>query len=168
MPVVTCVRDALLADGYELTECRLLDIYLWAYSGQYDPLWRRIPSVPVAPTVAAAPPFADAAAPAGVELFRDAEQEYMAWIAGNPRGWVVNTSRTPTAGYLMLHRADCWSVGLQGVGNYTTRGYIKVCSLDRAALDTWAPSSVGGVLTLCGFCEARVARDAGSSSGTGP
>jgi hypothetical protein len=72
----------------------------------------------------------------------------------------VNCARSPTPSYLILHRADCWTIGVHGAGNYTTRDYIKVCSLDRSALDSWAEVSVGGEVALCGFCEGRIARAA--------
>lgn len=162
LPILRCVRDDLLADGVDLTECRLLDIYLWAYSGQYDPLWRRTAATSTVPTPPAPTPrpSADAAVTDDIEVFRNAEAEYLAWIVGNPGGWVVNCTRSPTADYLVLHRADCWTIGVRGAGNYTTRDYIKVCSMHRSALDSWAVGSVGGDLTLCGFCEGRIARDA--------
>src|SRR5262249_31770396 len=35
------LRDALRASGISLTECRLLDLFLWGYSGTYTPLYRR-------------------------------------------------------------------------------------------------------------------------------
>jgi hypothetical protein len=38
---LTCVRTALKKRGLELTEVRLLDIYIWAYSGTYDPPFLR-------------------------------------------------------------------------------------------------------------------------------
>jgi hypothetical protein len=39
LPVLAWVREELAGRGFQLTECRLLDIYLWAYSGTYEPLW---------------------------------------------------------------------------------------------------------------------------------
>jgi hypothetical protein len=162
-PVLDCVREALLADGVDLTECRLLDIYLWAYSGQYDPLWRRAAGTPISQP-AHAPDAASVAREAKVtddiEVFRDAEAEYLAWIARHPAGWIVNCTRSLSPSYLILHRADCWTIGPRGPGSYTTRDYVKVCSLDRSALDTWAAGSVGGKLSLCGFCEGRIASEA--------
>jgi hypothetical protein len=139
LPALRCVRDEMLADGVDLTECRLLDIYLWAYSGQYDPLWRRTAkaqAVPPAPALAAAAAAASATGTHDVEVFRDAEAQYLAWIARHPGGWVVNSTRSPAPGYLMLHRADCWTIGVQGAGNYTTREYVKVapCTARR-----WTP-----------------------------
>jgi hypothetical protein len=163
LPVLACVREALLADGVDLTECRLLDIYLWAYSGQYDPLWRRAGGTPTsqpAPAPDAASAAREAKVTDDIEVFRDAEAEYLAWIARHPAGWVVNCTRSLIPSYLILHRADCWTIGPQGAGNYTTRDYVKVCSLDRSALDSWAEGSVGGEVALCGFCEGRIARAA--------
>ena len=112
LPVIACVRDELLADGVDLTECRLLDIYLWAYSGQYDPLWRRVTPAaaprPAAPAAAFAPGTTTADE---IEVFRDAEVEYLSWIARHPAGWVVNCTRSPTPRYLILQgeigRASC-------------------------------------------------------------
>jgi Family of unknown function (DUF6308) len=163
LPVLACVRAELLTDGIKLTECRLLDLYLWAYSGQYDPLWRRT----VAPAIAAPTPPRPAASTIHhltttdeVEIFRDAESKYLAWITRHPKGWVVNCTRSPSPAYLLLHRADCWTVSVRGAGNYTTREYIKVCSVHRSTLDSWAVNSVGGGLVLCGFCEGRLAREA--------
>jgi hypothetical protein len=163
LSVLKCVRDTLAADGFHLTECRLLDIYLWAYSGQYDPLWRRTAPAPAQSMTAtsdAGTPSGEETVPKGVQLFRNAETEYLTWIARNPLGWVVNSTRSPTPAYLVLHRADCWTIGPHGMGNYTTRVYIKLCSADRAALESWAEDSVGGKLTLCAFCEGRIAREA--------
>jgi hypothetical protein len=160
---LTCVRDFLLADDVALTECRLLDIYLWAYSGQYDPLWRRTAGVQAGPRSIAQAAAATAAGEGGtenVEVFRDADAEYLAWIARHPTGWVVNCTRAPTSSYLILHRTDCWTIGVRGPGNYTTRDYVKVCSQERSALVSWAAGSVAGKPTLCGFCEGRIAREA--------
>lgn len=163
LPVLRCVRGELLPDGVDLTECRLLDIYLWAYSGQYDPLWHRTAAAaaraptapaPTAPTADSVPRTAD------LEMFRDAESDYLAWITRHSEGWVVNCSRSPSPGYLVLHRADCWTIGARAGGNYTTGDYIKVCAVHRSRLDSWAVDSVGGELTLCGFCEGRLAREA--------
>jgi len=38
------LRAELQARGFDLTECRLLDLFLWAYSGTYTPLWQRPPA----------------------------------------------------------------------------------------------------------------------------
>ena len=159
LPVVRCVSENLLSDGVNLTECRLLDIYLWAYSGQYDPLWRRTLAGPTDPTASVARSVG-AIVTDQVEVFRNAETDFLAWIATHPQGWVVNSVRSPSPAYLILHRADCWTIGPHGAGNYTTGEYVKTCSVDRSALDSWARDSVGGNLTLCSFCEGRIASDA--------
>jgi hypothetical protein len=162
LTTLRCVQGELLAEGIDLTECRLLDIYLWAYSGQYDPLWRRPATAQDRLSTAPVPKAPSAPSLTGTgeqpEIFRDAEAEYLAWITRHSLGWVINCTRSPTAGYLLLHRADCWTIGAMGVGNYTTRDYIKVCSLNRSTLHSWAMVWVGGELSLCGFCEGRLAR----------
>jgi hypothetical protein len=33
-----------------------------------------------------------------------------------------------------------------------TKDYIKFCSSDRAELEEWAATTVGGEVTLCRFC----------------
>jgi hypothetical protein len=63
----------------QLTECRLLDIYLWVYSGTYEPRWQRRPPNPPTPPSGAGrgtePPKPHPSArepialPPGVELF---------------------------------------------------------------------------------------------------
>ena len=91
LPVLACVREALLADGVDLTECRLLDIYLWAYLGQYDPLWRRVAGTPASrPThaPAAASSADDARVTDDIELFRHAETKYLPGpLAVRRDGW---------------------------------------------------------------------------------
>ncbi len=50
----------------------------------------------------------------GMERFVDDDPGYLDWLARHPDGFVVNTGRTPTAAYLMLHRAGCGSTRLAG------------------------------------------------------
>ena len=42
--------------------------------------------------------------------FIDDVAGYLAWVEQNPDGSVLNTYRTPTAGYLKLHRATCRTI----------------------------------------------------------
>jgi hypothetical protein len=39
--------------------------------------------------------------------FVDDDPGYLGWVAAHPAGYVVNTTRLPSAGYLMMHRATC-------------------------------------------------------------
>ena len=40
----------------------------------------------------------------------DGDTGYLAWVAGHPRGCVVNTFRKSDRRYLMLHRATCGTI----------------------------------------------------------
>src|SRR5437879_3046673 len=35
------------------------------------------------------------------------DHEYQRWLADNPNGFVLNTTRTHSPGYMVLHRASC-------------------------------------------------------------
>lgn len=84
--------------------------------------------------------------------FVDDEQGYWAWIRRNPRGYVVNCARRPSASYLMLHRADCSSISSDPPGHFTDRDYVKVCSTEKWRLSAWARNEVGGRLQSCEMC----------------
>lgn len=88
-----------------------------------------------------------------VTTFVDDDDGYLRWIALNRRGFVVNTPRSPSASYLMLHSAGCKTVnGVPARGENWTLDYIKVCAVERFELDRWARDEVGGALTECQFC----------------
>jgi hypothetical protein len=40
-----------------------------------------------------------------VRHFVDDDSGYLRWLTGHPTAFVLNTTRTPSAAYLMLHRA---------------------------------------------------------------
>lgn len=86
-----------------------------------------------------------------MERFEDDEDGYLAWLAAHPAGLVVNTHRPEDRHYLMLHRATCPSISSRARTNYTTTGYMKVCSKALAALEQWA-ASLDGRLVPCGLC----------------
>lgn len=95
-----------------------------------------------------------------VTLFSDAEARYLAWLAANPTGWVVNTTRRPDPEYLVLHRATCASISTAHA-NYTTHGYMKVCAQTRADLEAWGRDHVRGQVTCtchCLGCDAPTSR----------
>ena len=83
--------------------------------------------------------------------FEDDEAGYFAWLRGNPAGYVLNTSRSGAPSTpRVLHLATCRSIS-GAHSNYTTRDYIKVCSLGRQELIDWAaagPREADG----CGLC----------------
>jgi hypothetical protein len=88
-----------------------------------------------------------------MQEFVDDDQGYFSWLRRNPWGYVVNTPRTPSPSYLMLHLSTCQSISqLGGKGTTFTGEYRKVCSSELSELRNWA-MRVGGELKRCGQCE---------------
>ncbi len=158
-------REQLRRRGIDLTECRLLDLFLWAYSGTYTPLFRRAETgaasdpVPAAAAGASSPAATgsvadtDSAERIDVEKFRDDEEGYLAWLAGHPAGFVFNVNRSPRPNYLILHRATCRTIsGRPTRGGPWTGPYIKVCSDDELQIAAWTGKTVGAAPTRCGVC----------------
>ena len=74
----------------------------------------------------------------GVEQFVDDDPGYLDWVARHPDGFVINTGRTPTFSYLMLHRARCGTItGRPARGTTFTGDYAKVCG-GRGELEAFA------------------------------
>jgi len=165
------LRAELQTRGVGLTECRLLDILLWAYSGTYTPLWQRpaVPGAPVGddrattkPEAVAAPraallwgrlhSFSRRTSEGSVVVFRDDDAGYLEWLKAHPRGFVLNAARRPRPDYLVLHRAGCRTITAQPArGGVWTGSYIKVCG-DDDALDRWAEMTVGALPRRCPLC----------------
>ena len=167
------LRAELQIRGADLTECRLLDLFLWAYSGTYTPLWQRpaVPGAPVADGRATTKPEAVAAAPraaslwrrlrtlsrrasegSSVVVFRDDDAGYLQWLKAHPSGFVLNAARRPRPDYLVLHRANCRTIAAQPArGRIWTGPYIKVCG-DDDALHRWAEMTVGALPRRCPLC----------------
>ncbi len=89
--------------------------------------------------------------PDNIELFRDDDQGFFDWLDEHPDGFFVNTDRTPKPDYLVLHRPSCSHIDRNPSMNWTT-DYVKLCATDRADLEEWAASVVGGEVTLCRTC----------------
>ena len=87
-----------------------------------------------------------------METFIDDDNAYLRWVNQHPAGYGVNCERSLNPNYLVLHRATCYSIANERTSNYTTTGYIKVCSTRRTDLETWARREVGGQLKPCGQC----------------
>lgn len=66
---------------------------------------------------------------------------YHAWLAANPRGYVINTRRTQPPSYMVLHRANCPRIrrdsDVARKGGFTERSYIKICATEIAILREW-------------------------------
>ena len=83
--------------------------------------------------------------------FVDDDAGYLGWLAEHPGGFVLNTTRTPSAAYLMLHRATCWTITrLQPRATTFTGVYSKLCG-SRAELESEA-RRLGGSAKFCGLC----------------
>lgn len=95
--------------------------------------------------------MATAAAPDEVVVFEDDDAGYMAWTRANRRGYVVNTSRPPSASYLMLHWADCRDISGHWDA-WTSGDYLKACALAVRDLEHWALVEAGGELHKCAHC----------------
>lgn len=90
-----------------------------------------------------------------VELFIDNDEGYLSWLDSHPTGYVLNTTRVPTANYLMLHKATCgYVVGTPSRGVRWTTDFCKACSHDVSALQEWATLNADGSLKPCGRCKA--------------
>jgi hypothetical protein len=86
-----------------------------------------------------------------VQHFVDDDPGYLGWLAHHPGGFVLNTTRRPSAAYLLLHRANCWTITrLQPRASTSTGDYSKLCG-DRGELETYA-RRLGGTPQACGHC----------------
>jgi hypothetical protein len=162
---IQALQQELRGRGIDLTECRLLDLFLWAYSGTYTPLFRRNEasassgSVPVPVSDAAAVRAISSEIRTGsterlnVEIFRDDDDGYLAWLAAHRAGFVLNVNRSPRPDYLVLHRASCRTIsGRPTRGGPWTGQYIKVCSDDELQIAAWAGRTVAAAPRRCGVC----------------
>ncbi len=88
-----------------------------------------------------------------MERFERDDRGYLTWLGRQPGGYVINTTRRPTANYLVLHRATCRTIsGTPARGRTWTHGdYIKVCG-SRLELERWAAATTGGRVSACGQC----------------
>jgi hypothetical protein len=86
-----------------------------------------------------------------MQHFVDDDAGYLDWLEHHPDNFVINTSRTPSAAYLVLHRASCGTItGQPARGTTFTADYIKVCG-ERNELEDYA-SHLGGRTQPCGLC----------------
>lgn len=86
-----------------------------------------------------------------IRVIMDDDGGFFDWLDGNPDGYFINTERSPKPTYLVLHVASCSHFDRSPSVRWT-KDYVKVCSIDRRALEEWAADSVGGEVTLCRTC----------------
>jgi len=90
----------------------------------------------------------------GMQRFVDDDRGYLDWLDHHPDGFVINTGRTPSAAYLMLHRAGCGTITGQPARGITFTGeFVKVCG-ERNELEEFA-GHLGGQAQPCGLCLAQ-------------
>ena len=88
--------------------------------------------------------------------FIDDDEGFYQWLDTHQHGYVLNTNRSGTASYLVLHRATCGHLRRRDAREvHKTRQYIKICSTDRTDLQRWADRHSAGhaELTHCGICK---------------
>lgn len=88
--------------------------------------------------------------------FIDDDEGFINWLKTHTVGYVVNTSRKPSASYLVLHRATCPYLPLRDTRTKAwTRQYIKICATDTVTLQRWADRhfSRHTPLTPCPGCK---------------
>jgi hypothetical protein len=90
----------------------------------------------------------------GMQQFVDDDHGYLDWLDHHPDGFVINTGRTPSAAYLMLHRASCGTISGKPASGTTFMGeYAKVCG-ERNELEEFA-RHLGGHAQPCRLCLAQ-------------
>ena len=88
-----------------------------------------------------------------VELFRDDDQGYAAWLAAHVQGYVLNIQRTMNPSDARVHYAKCRTIkGTPPRGRTWTASYVKACSASLPDLDTWALAHARSAITRCGTC----------------
>ena len=93
-----------------------------------------------------------------IEFIED-EERYLQWVINNLSGYVINTTRSMSPKYMVLHKADCYSIREPAKsakpGGFTERNYIKICSVDIESLRKWVRKhgrADGSFSRECHFC----------------
>jgi hypothetical protein len=88
--------------------------------------------------------------------FDDSDELYRRWLHQHPSGFVLNTRRTPSASYIVLHRATCSSIssyqGKARLGGFTERSYIKICADTVEGLRQWVRTQFGAAIAFSAIC----------------
>ena len=88
-----------------------------------------------------------------IDRFRDDDPGYLAWMAANPGGYVLNIQRSLNPGDARLHRAGCRTInGRPARGAAWTGPYIKICSASVQELQVWARMHLSRDIPRCGTC----------------
>ena len=92
-----------------------------------------------------------------MQAFYRQDEEYLNWLDGHQRGFVVNALRNLDPSYLMLHRASRGTIsGTPARGNTWTNGdYIKTCGDTIRDLEEWGRQETSGTLQPCKLCRPK-------------
>ncbi len=136
--------ENVIADGKWANEKKIV----WQHSPDVSP-------IPMAATVTTQSREQNETNPI---VFDKSDKPFQVWINRYPRGFVLNTKRSPGADYLWVHHGECPSLSgytsLQKPGAYTERIYIKVCAQTTGSLAAWAVAnrSKSQRWTVCTRC----------------
>ncbi len=87
-----------------------------------------------------------------LQQFIDNDAGYWVWLEKNPNGYVLNTNKNPSANYVKIHNASCWTIRRQGE-NYTHGDFQKICATGRNEIAHWVLAvTQGGEPSECGIC----------------
>ena len=82
-----------------------------------------------------------------MQEFVDDDRGYVEWVTKHPRGYVLNTERTPKANDLKLHRATCHTVtGVPARGPAAASSANLTPSISSSTLGQGAVSGLRGEL----------------------
>ena len=85
--------------------------------------------------------------------FRADDAGYLAWLAANPEGFVVNIARNYSVSTARVHHARCRTISGQNPHNGPWTGaYVKVCAIQAADAEEWAANTVRKPIPRCGTC----------------
>lgn len=96
-----------------------------------------------------------------VKVFQDQEKEYMKWLASHPKGYVVNTTKSRSIKYMVVHTSTCHSISSnpEKEWKFTGPDYIKICSDDPGSLQRWIKQQGGsGFTKVCRICNPDVTK----------
>lgn len=89
-------------------------------------------------------------------VFDSDDAGYLEWARKNSFGYVINTTRPPSASYLVLHEAGCYHITVEDHRMHgqpwTGNDQMKVCSRSKHSLREWAQKTLGGELERCQTC----------------
>jgi uncharacterized protein with LGFP repeats/transcriptional regulator with XRE-family HTH domain len=102
-----------------------------------------------------------------VAVFTDDDNGFFQWLDQHQDGYFINTERTPTRKYLVLHRPCCPHF-TRNPDKHWTKDYTKICAPTPGDLEHWAASTVDGEATLCRTCFGGLAARPATSQAPSP